>query len=156
MGHVQNHAEWHVWGFPFTNVWTLVSLVFNGALERHPDATFLFQEAGIGWVPYVKYRMDDHYLTEAEVLPYLDRLPSRYVDDQMYFATQPLGHAADHPEHIAQFIEMAGPGSVLYASDLPHYDFDPPSELFDRVVSHLDDEDVRALMGGNGRDLFGV
>jgi hypothetical protein len=44
---------------------------------------------------------------------------------------------------------------MVYAADLPHAAFDPPSELFDRIAGQLDDDTVRQIMGETAADLFG-
>jgi predicted TIM-barrel fold metal-dependent hydrolase len=53
-------------------------------------------------------------------------------------------------------IEAAGPHNIMYSSDLPHTDFDPPEELFDRVAPYLDEEDVRGMMGETAAEVFGL
>lgn len=150
----ETYAEDHVITHPFAHMWNLTSLLFQGVMERFPDLEFVFQEAGIAWVPYLTWRLDDHYLELTEELPDLRTLPSEYIDERVSFTTQPLGHTAGNPKHMAWAIEMAGADSIMYASDLPHPDFDPPSELFDRVRGHFDAETVRGMMGETALDVF--
>ncbi len=152
----QTYAEEHAIMHPFTHMWNLSSLLFNGTPERFPDVEFVFNEAGIGWIPYMTWRLDDHYLELPHDVPVLEKLPSEYISDQFYFTTQPLGHTARDGRHIAQIIEMIGPDSVMYSADLPHPDFDLPAELFDRIRSQFDDEAVEKIMGKNAADLFGI
>jgi hypothetical protein len=137
-------------------MWNLTTLPFRGVPERYPDLTLVFQEAGIAWIPYLLWRLNDHYLQFGEELPYLDRLPSEYVREQCYFTTQPLGHTARDGSHLARVIDAIGPESILYSADLPHTDFDPPSELFDRIRGEFDDDTVAAMMGTTAADLYGV
>jgi len=150
------YAEDHAMVHPFTAMWNLTSMLFQAVPARYPDLQFVFQEAGVGWIPYTKWRLDDHYLELSDEVPGLDKLPSKYVDDQFYFSTQPLGYTGDHPEHMAKMIELVGPENLMYASDLPHPDFDPPEELYDRIRGHLDDEAVRGIMGETAADVFGL
>lgn len=148
--------EQHVLAHSFTNQWSLISMICKGIPERFPDLEVVFQEAGISWVPYWKYRLDDHYMEYEHELPFLEKPPSEYMKDRFYFTTQPVGHAPDNPEHIAWAIEMAGPESVLWSADLPHPDFDTPDELFGKIRGHLTPEEVRAVMGENAADVFGL
>ena len=150
----ETYAEDHVITHPFAHMWNLTSLVFQGITERFPDLKFVFQEAGVAWVPYLTWRLDDHYLELGDELPDLRKLPSAYIDERFYFTTQPLGHTADNPKHMAWAIEMAGADSIMYASDLPHPDFDPPGELFDRVRGHFDADTVEGMMGTTATDVF--
>lgn len=150
----ETYAEDHAMVHPFTAMWNLTTMLFRGVPERFPDLTFVFQEAGIGWIPYTLWRLDDHYLELSDEIPALDRLPSEYVHEQFYFTTQPLGHTARNPEHLAMAIEMAGPDNLMYSSDLPHPDFDPPEELFDRINGHFDRETVAGIMGETACEVY--
>jgi len=150
----ETFAEGHTLSHPFFHMWSLATMTYRGIPERF-DVDFVIQEAGIAWVPYMKWRMDDHYLELSHELPALDQLPSEYVDDQFYFTTQPLGHTAENPEHMANAIEMAGPENVLYAADLPHPDFDLPEELFNWIYSRFDADKVRRMMGETASELVG-
>ncbi|MFB6311313.1 MAG: amidohydrolase family protein [Salinirussus sp.] len=152
----ETYAEDHAMSHPFSAMWNLTTLLFRGVPERFPDLEVVFQEAGVGWIPYTLWRLDDHYLAISDEVPGLDRLPSEYVADQMYFSTQPLGHTARDPSHLAQAIDMAGPENIMYSSDLPHPDFDPPEELFDRIEGHFDREVVDGIMGETAVEVFGL
>jgi hypothetical protein len=152
----QTYAEEHVISHPFTHMWNLTTMLFRGVPDRFPDLEFVIQEAGIGWIPYLMWRLDDHYLEFDDEIPYLDKLPSKYFADRFYFTTQPLGHTARNGAHLAWALEMAGPDSVMYSSDMPHKDFDPPSELFDRIRGHFDAETVRGVMGETAASLFDI
>lgn len=152
----QTFAESHTLSLPFAIMWGMTSIMFEGVPERFPGLEFVFQEGGIAWVPWLRWRMDDHYLEYTNDVPYLERLPSEYIDDRFYFTTQPLGHTRDHPEYVPKVIEMAGPGNVMYSADLPHMDFDPPEELFDRIRGHFDDDVIRGIMGETAVEVFGL
>jgi len=148
--YIENHTIVH----PFSHMWNITTMIVQGVPARYPDLDFVFQEAGIGYISYLKWRLDDHYLERSDEAPYLDQLPSEYMADQFYFTTQPLGHTAENPKHLAWAVEMAGPDNVMYSSDLPHKDFDPPGELFDRIHTHFDAETVRNIMGETAIDIF--
>jgi len=148
--YVENHAIVH----PFTHMANLTTMIAQGVPAKYPDLDFVFQESGVGWVPYWKWRLDDHYLERSDEMPFNDQLPSQYIDDQFYFTTQPLGHTGEHNDHLAMAIEMAGPDSIIYASDLPHVDFDPPEELFNRIAPYFDAETVNGMMGENAMRVF--
>ncbi|WP_340100460.1 amidohydrolase family protein [Salinibaculum salinum] len=149
----ETFTEDHAIAHPFSHMWNMTTMMFRGVTERF-DIDIVMQEAGIAWVPYMKWRLDDHYLESSHELPHLEKLPSEYIDDDYYFTTQPLGHTAKHPEHMAYAVEMAGPDNILFSSDHPHPDFDLPGELFDRIYSHFDGQTVRNIMGETAVDLF--
>lgn len=150
----ETYAADHALSHPWTHMWNMTSLLYEGIPEKFPDLEFIFQEAGIGWIPYMMWRLDDHYLEMSYEIPALEKLPSSYIRNQFYFTTQPLGHVADNPKYIADMIEMIGPDRIMYSADIPHPDFDPPEELFGHIHNHLDDDDVRAVMGETAADLY--
>jgi len=151
----ETYAADHALSHPWTHMWNMTSLLYEGIPEKFPDLEFVFQEAGVGWIPYMMWRLDDHYLEMSYEIPALEKLPSEYIRDQFYFTTQPLGHVADNPGYIADIIEMIGPERIMYSADIPHPDFDPPEELFESIHRNLDDDDVRAIMGGTAAELYG-
>jgi predicted TIM-barrel fold metal-dependent hydrolase len=52
-------------------------------------------------------------------------------------------------------MEMAGGAdTIMFSSDHPHPDFDPPSEVFQPALSHLDDESIRGIMGEAAKETF--
>lgn len=149
--YTENHVIVHPWG----HMWNLTTMLVRGVPERFPDLDLVFQESGIGWIPYTIWRLDDHYLLRPYEF-HINRPPSEYIEEQVYFTTQPLGHTMDNPEHLAWAIEMTGPESIMYSSDLPHSDFDPPTELFDRINGYFEPDIVRGMMGETAADIFGL
>lgn len=152
----ETYAEDHVTVHPFSLMWNMTSMMFQGVPERYPDLKFNFQEAGVGWIAYTAWRLNDHYMSISDEVPYLNRLPSSYIEDQFYFSTQPVGHIEKNPEHLAWAIEMAGPELIMYSSDLPHPDFDPPEFMLNRIRSYFDEATVRGIMGETARELYGL
>jgi len=152
----ETYAEDHTIFHPFSLMWAVTSMVFRGVPVRYPDLEFVFSEAGIGWIPYLEARLDDHYMEYSYDVPALKKLPSEYMRNQFHYTTQPLGHIAHNPDQIARWIEMIGADRVMYSADLPHHDFDTPDELYDRIHGHLDHDDIERVMGHNAADLYGL
>ena len=152
----ESYALEHALMHPFTHMWYLASMVFEGVPVKFPELDFVFSEAGIGYVPYTLWRLDDHYLEMPHDVPALEKLPSEYVREQFHFSTQPLGHTARNGANIARMIEMIGPELVMYAADMPHPDFDLPGELFDRIRGGLDGETTAGVMGNTAAEVFGI
>ncbi|QLG29899.1 amidohydrolase (plasmid) [Halorarum halophilum] len=152
----ETFTESHAFTFPAEFMWHLISLVFNGVPERFPDLEFVLQEPGFEWLPWMMWRLDDHYLQNSEDLPSLTKMPSEYIRDQFYLTTQPLGHTENY-QHVAWMVEMAGGAdTLLFSTDHPHPDFDTPNEVFSAVNGGVDRDDVEGIMGGTAIDLFGL
>lgn len=152
----QTYIENHTLAHPYSHMWNMTSMILQGVPERFPGIDFVMQEAGISWVPYLTWRLDDEYLKRPDDAPYLQKLPSEYIRENFYFSSQPIGHTETNPKHIAQMIRMIGEETVMFASDIPHHDFDPPWELYNRIRPHFDDDELDAIMGGTARDVFGI
>lgn len=150
----ETFAESHALTFPFAHMWQLTTMLYRGVPERFPDLEFVLQESGIGWLPYMMWRLDDHYMEMSQELPQVQRRPSAYVREKFSIATQPLG-LAEHPEYIGWTIQMIGADNVVFASDHPHPDFDAPADVVRQLRAALDDDQVRQIMGANARRVFG-
>jgi predicted TIM-barrel fold metal-dependent hydrolase len=152
----ETYAEDHIIGHPFPLIWHFTSIMYRGIPERYPNLEFVLEEAGISWVPYIVWRLDDHFMQYSYELPDLEKPPSEYVEDQFYFTTQPLGLVKDNPKHLASIIEMVGPDRVMFSADFPHGDFDTPEELLRPIVGHFDDETIEGIMGETAVELFDI
>ena len=89
---VGNPAHWHDFfaSWPLLYVSHLMSLVFDGAFDRHPDLRVVFVEGGFTWAMPVMSRMDRIWEQRKADLPHVRRRPSDYVREHVRFTTQPL------------------------------------------------------------------
>lgn len=150
--------EFHVVAQPFSQMIQLTSLIGQGFPERFPNATVVFQEAGVGWIPYTMYRMDAEYEKRRPEVPLLRKRPSEYITEgnAFYFTSQPLAEARD-TKHVAQLVEMFNGGETLmFSSDHPHYDEDSPEEAFNLIGRHLDARSIRNIFGETAKNVFGI
>jgi uncharacterized protein len=85
--------------------------------------------------------------------PRLQRKPSEYVDEHVWFTTQPI-EEPDAPEHLVYAIEQARLGErLLFATDYPHWDFDSPKQALPRALSA---SLRRAILRDNALALYGL
>ena len=68
----------------------LVSIMHTGVPARYPTLRLAFTEAGIGWVPYMMWRLDRYHAEYRRQVPFLEQRPSDYMKQRMWFATQPV------------------------------------------------------------------
>lgn len=152
----QSFAEDFVYQHPFVQMRNVSSLLFEGVPEAYPDLEFVVQGAGLGFVPYFAYRLDDHYLELGYEIPALERLPSAYLQESFYWCTGPLNQPGDDPSYFAAMVDMIGADNVMFASDLPHAVTDVPRTVVERLQPYFEADEVRAIMGKNAAEVYGL
>jgi predicted TIM-barrel fold metal-dependent hydrolase len=151
-GPLQYFVEYHSLIAPMAYATHMASWMCNGVLDRHPEMKVLFLEGGFLWYrPFVD-RMTRHWDRTAKELS-AKKTPVEYVRDHFRFATQPIEEAKE-PGAIAALFEEADAGDLLmFSSDYPHYDYDPPSRALSRAL----DANIRhRIMAGNALEFFGL
>lgn len=138
---MQSLMEIHSLAHPWNQMQTLVSLTVNGAFVKFPDLEFVFLESGIGWFPYMMFRLNSEYGMRRMEAPLLEKLPEEYIRESCYVSTQPLGEPL-RSTHMHHLIDIVGADSIMFASDYPHWDFDHPDAL-DRHLREMFDEEQR-------------
>lgn len=150
-GYPTTMLEWHT-TLPHMYMGHLVSLLCEGVFERFPKLKFGLIEGGVSWLPHVLWRIDMEYKSLRRETPWIKRRPSEYVYEHVRFGTQPLDEPPN-PRHLRDLYEIFGADRLLmYASDLPHYDFDPPNNKFLQV---LPDEMQRRIFYDNAAEFYG-
>jgi uncharacterized protein len=82
----------------------------------------------------------------------LKKLPSEYMRD-MFFTSQPLEKT--NPNLLRATLEAINADTqLLYASDWPHWDFDPPSAI--TTLPFLNEQAKRNILGLNAARIFNL
>lgn len=143
----------HALGFLWANTAQLTSILVQGIPEKFPDIDFVFQEAGIFWIPSLMYRLDSEYLRRPHQAPLLEKQPSAYMQE-MYYGTQPLDQPPQQ-KYFEYIIEMLGGAErLMYASDYPHEDYDTPNSITD--LPFLSGNEKERILGRNAEEVFGI
>ena len=149
----ENHFGRQMVGHAFSIMANLVSIMHTGVMARFPKLRVAFTEAGVAWVPYMMWRLDRYYAEYRRMVPVLEKRPSEYMRERMWFATQPL-EEPDDPHFLVETIHhFHGEDRVLFASDWPHHDFDHPKSVVNLPMSP---EMKRKIMGENALALFNI
>lgn len=149
----ENHFARQVLSHSFAMMANLTSIIHSGVPARFPELRVVFTEAGIAWAPYMMWRMDKYYNEYRRTVPFLEKRPSEYIREQMWFATQPIEEPDDPKDLVATIDLIGGPERILYASDWPHHDFDHPRAIMKLPMPR---EAKRQIMGENALQLFGI
>jgi predicted TIM-barrel fold metal-dependent hydrolase len=151
VGYPSTYLEYHT-DHSLSMMAHCVSLVAEGAFDEFPSLRFVFIEGGVGWAPYVMWRLDRLYPALRVESPRLKRLPSEYVVNHCYFSTQPIEEPAN-PRHLLEmFAMLQAERTVLFASDYPHWDFDNIKTAFAFLPKTL----KRRVLVENALDLYGA
>jgi predicted TIM-barrel fold metal-dependent hydrolase len=113
----------------------------------------LLIEGGIAWLPGMLWRLDTNWRALRSEVPWLDRKPSEVAREHVRFSTQPLEHTDGRDETLFEMLEAAGaPDNLVFASDYPHWDFDDPGFMLNRLP-----EAWRAkVLHENAAELYGA
>lgn len=145
----------HVIAHPFQHVVNVTSLLTNGIPELY-DVPLVFQEAGLGWVPYLAHRLDAEYFPQREDAPLLERPPSEYMREEFYYTSQPIEGLQTAPEYVRTTVrQMGGTENLLWASDYPHHDFDYLDTIVQTLHGEFDIPELAAIFGGTAHEVFG-
>jgi predicted TIM-barrel fold metal-dependent hydrolase len=149
------YYEYHV-DFALGPMSFVPSLIFEGVFDRWPNLAIVLAELGWTWAVPLAWRMDASYRALREDCLELQRKPSEYLWDRFWYTTQP----AVQPTHdrwgvdlIEQFERVGAPDKLLFSSDYPHWDFDPPERALPAGVSP---EIKRRVLGANAAALYGI
>jgi uncharacterized protein len=142
----------HAISFVHYSLIHLTNWVINGLPERFPKLKLVWVESGLAWIPFIMQRLDHEFMMRACEAPMLKRLPSEYIRE-MYFTSQPL-EKGNMKLLEATFDAMKAETQLLFASDWPHWDFDPPSSI--TTIPFLTEQAKRNILGLNAARVFNL
>jgi uncharacterized protein len=150
--HLNRFISMHAISFVHYSLIHLTNWVINGLPERFPKLKLVWVESGLAWIPFIMQRLDHEFMMRACEAPMLKRLPSEYIRE-MYFTSQPL-EKGNMKLLEATFDAMKAETQLLFASDWPHWDFDPPSSI--TTIPFLAEQAKRNILGLNAARVFNL
>ncbi len=156
----------HALGHPLGLLTHCTGMVTHGVFDRFTKLKVAYLEGGSCWLPFLMERLDRSYETHSDpphrrehTGPSIEEKPSEYIRrlirEGRFFVGFDLGE-----EMLGYAVKRAGREAFLYASDFPHEGFSPDharheiQEILDR--EDLDDEDKRAVLGGNAKRFYSL
>jgi predicted TIM-barrel fold metal-dependent hydrolase len=128
----------------------LTSFVVEGVFARWPTLKLVLIEAGFAWAPSLAWRLDKSWRRLRAETPHLERLPSEYIRDHVWWTTQPM----EEPEprsHLLDTIGWIGWDRLLFATDYPHWDFDDPATCLPLKIT---EDQRRHFFMDNARSVY--
>ena len=127
----------------------LTSMIYSGILERCPRIKLVLGESGIGWIPYVLWRMDSEWEDQFKDLA-LKMPPSGYWKRQCRatYQSDPIG---------VKLLDELGVENVMWGSDFPHPDgiWPDSQEYIQRELGSLPAATRRKIVCENAARLYG-
>lgn len=144
----------HALSHPWQQMLTLTSLIAQGTPVKFPDLDFVFQEAGIGWIPYMMGRLNREYGQRRVDAPLLEKSPEEYIRE-FHFGTQPIEEPNQPRPYLEYMVDLIGADSLVFATDQPHQDWDNP-EMVNNFLGFMSPEEKEQVLYRNAAEIFGI
>lgn len=131
---------------------SLLDLVLNGVMDRHPDLRWGVMEVMTDWVPMLLRRLDTTRYSELSITGRnsiqleLDK-PSDYIRRAVRISS----FAAEKP---GETMDRIGP-LLMWSADYPHAEGEPHLDVYRRKAGTIGDDAADAFWGGNAEFLLG-
>jgi uncharacterized protein len=128
----------------------VAELILGGVFEDFPNLQAVVMEAGVSWLPWLLWWMDEQWeMFEPDVDYQLSLKPTEYFARNCYAVV-------DCSEDIARYTVEYGLGDrLLMSTDYPHHDSPFPNGV-EMFLNHqgLTEEQKRKILWDNGARLF--
>ena len=122
----------------------------GGIFERFPELKAAFLEGNSSWVPWLMWRIDEHYEWRGYEHPELTMFPSEYFKRQGFASVE-------CDEWPSKYSDDAGYGhTVVFSTDYPHPDSKYPNAVDSFLDMGLPEDTTRRYLWDNCARLYGL
>ncbi len=141
----------HVLCHPGEMMLATVSFCGGGILHQHPNLRVAFLEANCSWLPFLLWRLDEHWERLGDVYhPELEMAPSEYFKRQCFASVE----ADEDP--VKYVIDYMGGDRLIFSTDFPHSDSKFPEAVDWFLKLPIGDEDKRKILWDNCANYYGI
>jgi predicted TIM-barrel fold metal-dependent hydrolase len=141
----------HTFSHPVEQMYALGSFCGGGILERHPGLRVAFLEGNCCWLPFLLWRLDEHWeLYGDQWAPELKNPPSVYFKRQCYASVE----CDETPAKYA--IDYLGNERLVFSTDFPHVDTKYPKAVERFLELPIEPEDKRKILWDNCAAYYGM
>ncbi len=141
----------HTFAHPVEQMYAMGSFCGGGILDRHPKLRVAFLEANCGWLPFLLWRLDEHWeLYGDQWAAELKNPPSFYFKRQCYASVE-----CDE-EPVKYAIDYIGNERLVFSTDFPHVDTKYPRAVERFLELPLGDEDKRKILWHNCAEYYDI
>jgi predicted TIM-barrel fold metal-dependent hydrolase len=132
-------------GFPMDMMYTLYDMMAGGVFDRFPAMQTMILEAGVGWIPSMFERWEEHRELFGRIKAPEWKTPPLEIFERQMMVTVEACEESD----VRIALEFLSADHIAIASDWPHYDGTPELlEGFQKVSRSLDPADAQNIATG--------
>jgi predicted TIM-barrel fold metal-dependent hydrolase len=128
----------------------VVDLTFSHVLTKFPNLKIALSEGGVGWIPYIKERMDQRW-DKDKLWAGLDSdaKPSELFNQHFW------GCCIEDEAGLRER-DLIGVGNIMIESDYPHSDSTWPytRKRVEELLADVPDDEARQIVEDNARELY--
>jgi predicted TIM-barrel fold metal-dependent hydrolase len=141
----------HTFSHPVEQMFAVGSFCAGGILDRHPNLRVAFLEGNCGWLPFLLWRLDEHWeLYGDQWAPNLKSPPSDYFKRQCYASVE----CDEEPAKYA--IDYLGNERLVFSTDFPHVDTKYPKAVERFLQLPISETDKRKILWDNCATYYGM
>jgi aminocarboxymuconate-semialdehyde decarboxylase len=144
-----DHYLVNVIGNPLDSTVAVHHLIFGGVLHDHPNLKLVIAHGG-GYLPAYSGRIDHAAAARPDCCEKINRMPTTYLK-RLYFDTIVFTH-----HQLEYLVDQYGADHVLVGTDYPADMGEVDPIGFIEGARGLDDNERRAILGGNAARLLNV
>ena len=148
---MDTHTSGHIIAHPFEAMVAMMSLIWYGVIENHPNLKIVHVEADAGWLPYWLQRMEQHWGFSGNAEhPALKKRPTEYFKSNFIVACR--GDEMTLPS----VCQLVGDDYISFNTDYPHPDGTWPQGMDNLEKQPLPEASIRKIFWDNAAPLFGL
>ena len=141
----------HVYCHPVEQMLAVGSFCGSGILERHPRLRVAFLEGNCSWLPFLLWRLDEHWERQGDVYaPELTMAPSAYFKRQCFASVE----CDEVP--VKYVIDWLGDDRLVFSTDFPHGDSKFPRAVESFLQLPISEDSKRKILWDNCAAYYGL
>ncbi len=141
----------HTFCHPVEQMQAVAAFAAGGVFARHPGLRVAFLEGNCSWLPFLLWRLDEHWEQSGDVwAPEVSMAPSEYFKRQGYASVE------GDEEPVKYVIQDMGNENLVFSTDYPHGDSKYPVAVERFLDLPITDDDKRKILWDNCADLYGA
>ena len=141
----------HIICHPAEQMLAAISFCGGGILQRHPRLRVAFLEGNASWLPFLLWRMDEHYEWLGDVYAKeLTMEPSGYFKRQCFVSVE----CDENP--VKGVADLIGVDNIVFSTDFPHPDCKYPGAVTRFLELPISESAKRAILWDNTARYYGL